>query len=542
MSLRRTAALYAFLIGLFFVGVCRLFYIAQNNSYAKKAQDQTVTNLPVDTARGDFYDCAGQKLTGRETVYYALCVPGEENYAKLFSYVNYSDQARLYRLRNASSPFLVEVGRDLSGEGIYTISRERRYSDLPICTQLIGYLDGSGHGVAGLEAAFDEDLSGSGTAGYIQCVTNAKGALMDQTQPEYHAPGDDGADVQLTIDSAIQRAGEGIAADMMTTGCILVLDVKTAKVRACISAPDYDPTNVGASIDAQNAPFVNRALSAYAVGSVFKPVLAAAALETQQNGLTIDCVGYTQVSDHVYRCAGGVPHGETDLADALAKSCNCYFIAMGQQLGPKTLHRYAEAFGFGQPVYLAGGVKAAAGTLPEAAQLEDLGEKANFSFGQGTLLATPVQVAAMMNTIAAGGTYRTPSFLERTFDADTDATVQNLYDPETRQVMQQANAEKLQTMLAGVVSDGLGHEAQPAEGAAAGKTGTAQTGRFNDDQQEYKNLWFAGFYPADNPQYTIVVMQDDQTEPAHSSAAVFARVCDALTLMKYVQIGQNAKT
>ena len=93
-------------------------------------------------------------------------------------------------------------------------------------------------------------------------------------------------------------------------------------------------------------------------------------------------------------------------------------------------------------------------------------------------------------------------------------------DPQT--------AEKLQELLAGVVAEGTGRQAAPSEGTAAGKTGTAQTGQFGDGE-ELKNYWFAGFYPAEKPRWTIVVMQDAQTEPEVSSAAVFARLCDALS-------------
>ena len=89
-------------------------------------------------------------------------------------------------------------------------------------------------------------------------------------------------------------------------------------------------------------------------------------------------------------------------------------------------------------------------------------------------------------------------------------------------------AEKLQELLAGVVAEGTGRQAAPSEGTAAGKTGTAQTGQFRDGE-ELKNYWFAGFYPAEKPRWTIVVMQDAQTEPEVSSAAVFARLCDALS-------------
>ena len=93
-------------------------------------------------------------------------------------------------------------------------------------------------------------------------------------------------------------------------------------------------------------------------------------------------------------------------------------------------------------------------------------------------------------------------------------------DPQT--------AEKLQELLAGVVAEGTGQQAAPSEGTAAGKTGTAQTGQFRDGE-ELKNYWFAGFYPAEKPRWTIVVMQDAQTEPEVSSAAIFAHLCDALS-------------
>ena len=85
-------------------------------------------------------------------------------------------------------------------------------------------------------------------------------------------------------------------------------------------------------------------------------------------------------------------------------------------------------------------------------------------------------------------------------------------------MFEQADAERLRDMLATVVSDGIGGEAQPTFGTAAGKTGTAQTGRYNKQGEERLNFWFAGFYPAEEPRVTVVVMQDDQAEAPVSSA------------------------
>ena len=97
----------------------------------------------------------------------------------------------------------------------------------------------------------------------------------------------------------------------------------------------------------------------------------------------------------------------------------------------------------------------------------------------------------------------------------------------SRRVFSVQTAEKLQELLAGVVAEGTGRQAAPSEGTAAGKTGTAQTGQFRDGE-ELKNYWFAGFYPAEKPRWTVIVLQDGQTETAYSSAAIFARLCAML--------------
>ena len=86
-------------------------------------------------------------------------------------------------------------------------------------------------------------------------------------------------------------------------------------------------------------------------------------------------------------------------------------------------------------------------------------------------------------------------------------------------------------MLQQVVEEGTAQDAAGLEEGAGGKTGTAQTGQFTPDGTERKNLWFAGFYPAQQPRYTIVVLQDGQVSTEHSSAAIFARLCAMLDLL-----------
>lgn len=440
MSGKRVLVLYGALLFCFAAVVCRLYWLCSDTAYGARAAAQSVVTLHLPARRGNFYDHRGQLLTGQTTRWMALCVPGEGSYARLFAYTDAAGQAALYQKRNAASPFLLEVDRDVSALGVSCWPAARRSSAAPLAVQLLGYLDGEGHGAAGLEAAFDELLTGSGAGDTLLCTVNAQGKL--RAEPVL-TPADSGAvGVQLTLSREIQQTAEAVANETMQSGCILVLDTANAKVRACVSRPGYDPENISASLNAPDSPLLERAFQCYAVGSVFKPVVAAAALE------------------------------------ALASS----------------------------------------------------GAYANFCFGQGELLASPLQVAAMMNTIACGGICRTPLLLETTLDETTGAPLTALSHVRSRRVLTKRTAAALQALLAGVVAGGTGHEAALPGQTAAGKTGTAQTGQFSSGT-ELKNYWFAGFVPAEQPRYTIVVLQDTQAETAFSSAAIFARVAAGLEIL-----------
>ena len=527
MSGRRVLALYAALLFGFAGVLCRLFYLASRTDYAARAAAQSTVTLELPARRGGFYDCMGLPLTGLEKRWLALCFPGQENYTRLYACTDTAGQELLYRSRSRAAPFLVEVDRDMTALGIPCYAASRRYAAAPLCPQLLGYLDGEGHGAAGLEKALDALLTGSGARDTLLCPVTAQGNLRTGEQVQ-HLQADSGAvGVRLTLSRSVQRAAEAVAAQTMTTGCILVLDTATAAVRASVSVPCYDPEHLADSLQAENSPFLNRALQSYAVGSVFKPVLAATALEAGLQPV-FECTGAVVVDGQIFRCAGGVPHGQVDLAAALEKSCNGYFIRLGQQLGAESLLDAAKAFGFGQSLLLAEGFAAEAGQLPTPQELAQSGQLANFSFGQGSLLATPMQVAALFNTLAADGVYRAPYVLQATLDEATGQPVETLSHPRGRRVISAQNAALLRAMLVQVVQQGTAQDAAGLSGGAGGKTGTAQTGQFTPEGTERCNLWFAGFWPAEKPRYTIVVLQDGAVHTAYSGAAIFAQVCTAL--------------
>lgn len=313
----------------------------------------------------------------------------------------------------------------------------------------------------------------------------------------------------------------------MPRGCILVMDTATGEVLASVSMPTFDPRNIAASIRADDTSLINRPLRAFSAGSVFKVVLAAAAYESGLDWYTHDCTGELELAGQTYRCAQGRAHGEVNLRGALEQSCNTYFIELGQLLGAARILSTAEQFGFGTAVQLAPSLRSAAGTLPDAQTLANDGQLASFSFGQGALTVTPLQITAMMNTVANGGVYRAPAFVKGI--ADSTGTVAAPLEPSApRTVCDEKTAKVLRSMLVSVVTEGIGAEARPAAGMAGGKTGTAQTGQYDENGEELLNYWFSGFYPAQAPRYTVTVLQDGILKPELSSAAIFEKITEIL--------------
>ena len=532
MSLRRLTGLCCVLMVLTAVILARVYWVGTDTTYAASAGRQATQTTELPLARGNFLDRTDRPLTGTDTTRYALCVPGDNSYSALLPYVSYQAQTLLYERRNSTSPFLVEIGQTGAPANVLLLDQPRRTLPSPIAVHLLGYLDQEGRGVTGLERAWDAVLANSCDQTAAVCRTTARGRLLGTGTPEIITEQQGtGAQVQLTLDADIQRLCEGLAQLYMPRGCILVMDTATGEVLASVSMPEYDPDDVARSIRADDTSLVNRAFSTFSVGSVFKVAAALAAYENGLDWFTHDCTGSIEVDGQTYRCALGKAHGTVNLRGALEQSCNTYFVALGQILGGQALGTAAAELGFGTAVPIAPDLTASAGVLPTAKELQSTGQLAVFSFGQGSFTATPLQITAMMNTIAGGGTYHTPRFCYGVTDADGTLT-DPFQLPAPRIVCDAATAKTLRSMLQSVVEDGIGHAAKPAGGTAAGKTGTAQTGQFDAAGDELLNYWFSGFTPAQTPKYTITVLQDGVLEPETSSAALFAKIAEGLQVIE----------
>ena len=262
--------------------------------------------------------------------------------------------------------------------------------------------------------------------------------------------------------------------------------------------------------------------------------MALAAYRAGYTWFTHDCAGSVEVGDQTFRCAEGRAHGLVNLRGALEESCNCYFIELGRALGGQRILQAAQDFGFGTAAALAPGLRSAEGELPDPETLTDSngGQLAMFAFGQGALTVTPLQIAAMMNAIAGDGTWYPPQIVAGIIEQESLTMLEPFVSADPVRVCDADTARILRSMLIDVVAEGIGRQAAPQAGGAGGKTGTAQTGQYTEAGEELLNYWFSGFWPAENPRYTITVLQDAVLEPEVSSAAIFAEVANNLLALE----------
>lgn len=335
--------------------------------------------------------------------------------------------------------------------------------------------------------------------------------------------------VVLTLDQEIQTIAEQAAKKHLKKGAVVVTEIPTCKIRAIVSLPDFNPNDVASVLEDEDAPLLNRALSAYSVGSVFKLVSAASALEYGIPPETrYTCTGGIQVSDGIFHCYNGESHGEEDMSRAIAQSCNTYFVHVMQQVPQAQFLLMAQNLGFGSSVEIAPGFSSAAGDLPTLDSLNIPKALANFSFGQGDLTATPVQIAGMVNAIASGGEYTAPTIYEG-FVNENLQYLDRAKTPATRRVMTEHTASLLRSFMEESVKEGTSEKFAPASGGAGAKTATAQTGKYEDGVEKVIS-WVAGYYPQEEPRYVITVMGEDGTGGGATCGPVFKEIADALPL------------
>ncbi len=334
-----------------------------------------------------------------------------------------------------------------------------------------------------------------------------------------------GANVTLTIDANVQRlATDELNSAIASTpgasgfgGSAVALDPTTGAVKAMVSVPGFDPNKArtSAGLDELNhakgpSAIVNRATQGtYPPGSTMKVVTAAAALDSGQftpatvlSGASPQTIGGVPLSN-----AGGEQFGDIDMSTALTYSVNTYFAQVGEKLGPATMFKYMDRFGFFHDPQLdyptqqmvPSGVYSTDGShLLTANRPIDIGRVA---IGQGQLLTTPIQMAEVAAAVANRGVLDKPTFVQEVTDAD-GRTISSLHPEAQSTVMSTKTADELTSMMTKVTQEGTAAGLTVEGLPFAGKTGTAEIG---DPANGLHQPWFIGFAPATDPKVAVAV-------------------------------------
>ena len=452
----------------------------------------------------------------------------------------------------------------------------KRYSpNGNLASHIIGYTNSEGNGQAGVELYYNSILSG--IPGRKVTAKDAYGRAMPlQYETLYDAT--NGQKLQLTINSNIQRyLEEALKQAYIDNKCAyangIVMDVNTGAILGMATMSDYDPNNPRQTDDAEveeeykrlqelraakyeesgktpteeeikkgqeedrnNAKlnvFYNNVRnqnvsSTYEPGSVFKTITASAALDqgVADQSTKVDCVaGGIKILTQTYHCNAHTVHGTLDMVGGLKKSCNSYFITMGQRLGVDNFYKYFEAFGFTEKtgIDLPAETQPKAGVTYHAHEGMTLIDLASSSFGQ-SFQVTPIQMVTALSAIANGGKLMKPYVVAKVLD-DNGNVVSETQPTIRRQVISEETSAKVAEMMRRVVNEGTAKNGYVIGYRVAGKTGEHVAS-------------YGCFAPADDPKVAIIIIIDEphggQIQGGQIAAPVAAQVMEKT--LKYLNI------
>lgn len=407
---------------------------------------------------------------------------------------------------------------------------KRRYPDKKLAEKTL-------IGVSGLEQSFDEFLLPEGKAKLIYHVDGAGGPLYglnvrytDPANPFYPV------NVRTTIDKQIQQQAEKLIDSFhIKKGGLVLLDLKDNSILAMVSRPNVNKQN-----PYMQSGITNMMVKQQIIGSIFKTVTAAAAID------------YNLVSPtRLYDCSkkiNGEPekvynYGMLNFSDSFARSCNHTFGQLAQELkdiDPSILEKYARKLSLVGPVGWEGTVfhtdqfkqfadEESGRVYLTNSERDDTNFAAQSGIGQHEVRTTPLAVANMLATIARGGEkemIRTATKIEYKNGTTMIDFKEKKLPGET---ISPYTTMKLQKLLREVVvnTQGTGRWFQNLPYDVAGKSGTAETGKYQSGKQLH-NKWFAGYFPYHQPKYVLVAVNLDVLDNEGGVNQLFAEVVKML--------------
>lgn len=508
----------------------KTFDASTNIGYLEAGQEQGSYTIKASTVYGNIYDCNLKSLVNNSTKYIAVINPDSDSVKKILPYV--CDNEEFYSKLSYGKPFCVEVEEnDISDtNGITILEVPNRYTTHQIAPHIIGY-SREGQGVSGLELSYSDFLQSKKQEYTVTYNIDGQGNVLNGLDKSVTIPPDMVDGVVSTIDCNIQQICQNAMSDV-EKGVAIVIEPKTGAIRALVSNPSYEEGNISLAIDEDNSPLINRALYSYSTGSIFKLVVSMAALK---NGIgddfTHDCKGYCDVDGQTFKCHRLSGHGEQNLEQAIDNSCNTYFIELGKELSNEELLTAAQVAGFGTRIQIAPNIIASSGNVQNENDMKISAEKANFCFGQGKLLSTPLQIAEFTCSIANAGKKPSATLIEG-FVIDGELVKEREENIYTN-VMSREIANKLGSYMTSAVNDVDGSCAKSSKVMISAKTSTAQTGRLDENGNELTHAWITGFFPSDSPKYVVTVLVEDGGSGNMVAGPIMREISEKITDFDY---------
>jgi penicillin-binding protein 2 len=387
-------------------------------------------------------------------------------------------------------------------------------------------------GREGLEQTFNQVLTGK--HGEYKITFDKDGR---KTSEKITTPPVPGNTVVTTLDVHLQELAESALEAKAKRGAIVIMEPDTGDILAMASWPTYNPNAFVPAISAEkfkalqddpDIPLLPRAFrSSYPPGSTFKVAVGIAALESGaiRSDEEYNCVPSIQIGNVVFHNWKKTDRGALNFVEAMTESCDTWFYQVGIKTGAEPIIEWAQRLGFGGKtgIPLRG---EADGRVPNDQFMKAThgrkilnGDIANISIGQGDTQVTPLQMAQAMAIIGNGGTFYQTRLVQQVQTVDSEiVTAFQVREKKTLGASADTMAQ-LRTAMVDVVNGagGTAHQASLDNVSVAGKTGTAQWGPKN---KERTAAWFAGFVPAEKPQYAFAaVYEGDVGSKAHGGSA-----------------------
>jgi penicillin-binding protein 2 len=455
-------------------------------------------------------------------------ISGEKDYQERYIQLKQAIKSGKPFVRIASELSPDDIARINSSElsGVVVAPIVRRYREDGFLIHLLGYISGgqTHEGISGLEKKYDNILQQSPSSRELTSVLDARGvAIQGLMFKVRHEQEQKQGTVVLTIDKRIQEIVEQAMNQQVKTGAAVVMDVNSKEILAMASRPTFNPYQIEKIIaDDKEGSLNNRALMAYHPGSIFKILVAAAALEEKlvSPEEQFNCQGSYVFNDQLaIPCLREKGHGKINFTQAFALSCNPSFITTGLRLHRDGILSYASRLHLTDENLPGYGYYQSDSYINIENADPAVG---NACLGQEGVMLTPLQICNMVATVADDG-YWSPPVLVR-YTVDQQGKKKELILPKKEQVLSHSTSHTLQQLMEKVVTEGTGKTAALKEIRVAGKTATSQTGNYNENGDEILNTWFAGFFPADNPRWAMVVLVEAGKSGAENAAPVFREI------------------